>query len=160
LVRGKGKQYRHEAELFTKLAWEQTQQGVSVYSLAKSLGVTHGALLFRFVRYGYTTSESQSNLMSKLSDLNSRIDQTSSSLKSSMDNSKSEWIQSVSNAQKDLNSQTNNVDVMNSELKMLQADTLPQLDSNNENRIKISLSQILGENKIDLDGIIFEVVGF
>ena len=57
LVRGKGKKYRHEAELFTKLAWEQTQQGVSVYSLAKSLGVTHGALLFRFVRYGYLRPE-------------------------------------------------------------------------------------------------------
>ena len=66
LVRGKGKQYRHEAELFTKLAWEQTQQGVSVYSLAKSLGVTHGALLFRFVRYGYATSESQSKVFRPL----------------------------------------------------------------------------------------------
>jgi predicted transcriptional regulator len=66
LVRGKGKKYRHEAEQFTKLAWEQTQQGVSVYSLAKSLGVTHGALLFRFVRYGYTTSESQSKVFRQL----------------------------------------------------------------------------------------------
>jgi predicted DNA-binding protein YlxM (UPF0122 family) len=66
LVRGKGKKYRHEAELFTKLAWEQTQQGVSVYSLAKSLGVTHGALLFRFVRYGYATSDSQSKVFRQL----------------------------------------------------------------------------------------------
>lgn len=66
LVRGKGKKYRAEAEQFTKLAWEQTQQGVSVYSLAKSLGVTHSALLFRFVRYGYTTSTSQSKVFRKL----------------------------------------------------------------------------------------------
>jgi hypothetical protein len=66
LVRGKGKKYRQEAELFTKLAWEQTQQGVSVYSLAKSLGVTHSALLFRFVRYGYTTTESKSKVFRKL----------------------------------------------------------------------------------------------
>ena len=66
LVRGKGKKYRHEAELFTQLAWEQTQQGVSVYSLAKSLGVTHGALLFRFVRYGYATSNSQSKVFRQL----------------------------------------------------------------------------------------------
>jgi predicted transcriptional regulator len=66
LVRGKGKKYRHEAELFTQLAWEQTQQGVSVYSLAKSLGVTHGALLFRFVRYGYATSDSQSKVFRQL----------------------------------------------------------------------------------------------
>jgi len=66
LVRGKGKKYRYEAELFTKLAWEQTQQGVSVYSLAKSLGVTHGALLFRFVRYGYATSDSQSKVFRQL----------------------------------------------------------------------------------------------
>ena len=66
LVRGKGKKYRHEAELFTQLAWEQTQQGVSVYSLAKSLDLTHSALLFRFVRYGYTTTESQSKVFRKL----------------------------------------------------------------------------------------------
>jgi len=66
LVRGKGKKYRAEAEQFTKLAWEQTQKGVSVYSLAKSLGVTHGALLFRFVRYGYATSESQSKVFRPL----------------------------------------------------------------------------------------------
>jgi hypothetical protein len=33
-------------------------------------------------------------------------------------------------------------------------------NSQEEEEIKISLSQILGENKIDLDGIIFEVVGF
>ena len=66
LVRGKGKKYRYEAELFTQLAWEQTQQGVSVYSLAKSLGVTHGALLFRFVRYGYATSNSQSKVFRQL----------------------------------------------------------------------------------------------
>lgn len=60
LVRGKGKAYRAEAEQFTQLAWEQTQKGVSTYSLAKSLGITNGALLFRFVRYGYTTSEGKS----------------------------------------------------------------------------------------------------
>ena len=66
LVRGKGTKYRKEAEQFTKLAWEQTQSGVSVYSLAKSLGVTHGALLFRFVRYGYTTSTSQSKVFRQL----------------------------------------------------------------------------------------------
>lgn len=66
LVRGKGKKYRAEAEQFTKLAWEQTQKGVSVYSLAKSLGVTHSALLFRFVRYGYTTSTSQSKVFRQL----------------------------------------------------------------------------------------------
>ena len=53
LVRGKGQQFRDEAEEFTKLAWEQVQNGVSVYSLAKSLGITHGAIFFRFVRYGY-----------------------------------------------------------------------------------------------------------
>ena len=66
LVRGKSKAYRAEAEQFTKLAWEQTQQGVSVYSLAKSLGITHGALLFRFVRYGYTTTEGNSKVFRPL----------------------------------------------------------------------------------------------
>jgi hypothetical protein len=66
LVRGKSPKYRAEAEQFTKLAWEQTQQGISTYSLAKSLGVTHGALLFRFVRYGYMTTNGKSKVFRQL----------------------------------------------------------------------------------------------
>jgi transcriptional regulator with XRE-family HTH domain len=45
---------RTEAEEYTALLWEaHTQQGVSVYRLAKLLGITHGAIQFRFTRYGY-----------------------------------------------------------------------------------------------------------
>jgi transcriptional regulator with XRE-family HTH domain len=45
---------RAEAEEYTALLWEaHTQQGVSVYRLAKLLGITHGAIQFRFTRYGY-----------------------------------------------------------------------------------------------------------
>ena len=67
LVRGKSKKYREEAELFTKLAWEQKEKGVTTYALAKALGITHGALLFRFVRYGYKDTNGKSRVYRKLS---------------------------------------------------------------------------------------------
>ena len=59
-VRGKGQKHRAEADQFTRLAWEQVQQGISVYSLAKSIGITTAALQFRFVRYGYKVSNGKS----------------------------------------------------------------------------------------------------
>lgn len=66
LVRGNGKKHRAEADEFTRLAWEQVQQGISVYSLAKSLGLTTSALMFRFVRYGYATSNGKSKAYSPI----------------------------------------------------------------------------------------------
>jgi len=72
LVRSTSTNYREEAELFTKLAWEQVQKGVSCYSLAKSLGVTTSALESRFVRYGYKTSEGKSKVYKKISYLEKR----------------------------------------------------------------------------------------
>lgn len=53
-VRSNGKKYRAEAEEYTKLLnYAHTVEGVTLYRLAKRLGVTHGALRFRLVRYGY-----------------------------------------------------------------------------------------------------------
>ena len=53
-VRSNGKKYREEAEEYTKLLnHAHTIEGVTLYRLAKRLGVTHGALRFRLVRYGY-----------------------------------------------------------------------------------------------------------
>jgi predicted transcriptional regulator len=60
MVRGKGKSNREEAELYTKLIYELIESGVSGYRVAKELGVTHSALAFRLVRYGYTTSNGKS----------------------------------------------------------------------------------------------------
>jgi hypothetical protein len=55
-VRSNGKKYRAEAEEYTKLLnYAHTVEGVTLYRLAKRLGVTHGALRFRLVRYGYKT---------------------------------------------------------------------------------------------------------
>lgn len=65
-VRGKGQNHRAEADEFTRLAWEQVQQGISIYSLAKSLGVTTSALMFRFVRYGYKTTNGKSGAYAKI----------------------------------------------------------------------------------------------
>lgn len=53
-VRSNGKKYREEAEEYTKLLDHAHRvEGVTLYRLAKRLGVTHGALRFRLVRYGY-----------------------------------------------------------------------------------------------------------
>lgn len=55
-VRSNGKKYRNEAEEYTELLnHAHTVEGVTLYRLAKRLGVTHGALRFRLVRYGYKT---------------------------------------------------------------------------------------------------------
>lgn len=53
-VRSNGKKYREEAEEYTRLLHHAHEvEGVTLYRLAKRLGVTHGALRFRLVRYGY-----------------------------------------------------------------------------------------------------------
>lgn len=53
-VRSYGTQYRQEAEEYTWLInYAHTVEGVTLYRLAKRLGVTHGALRFRLARYGY-----------------------------------------------------------------------------------------------------------
>ena len=46
--------YRKEAEEYSALIWHlYSVDGVTLYRLAKRLGVTHGALRFRLVRCGY-----------------------------------------------------------------------------------------------------------
>lgn len=53
-VRANGTKYREEGEEYTRLVnHAHTVEGVTLYRLAKRLGVTHGALRFRLVRYGY-----------------------------------------------------------------------------------------------------------
>jgi len=53
-VRSNSPRYRAEAEEYTRLIFKaHTEEGVTLYRLAKRLGVTHGALRFRLVRYGY-----------------------------------------------------------------------------------------------------------
>lgn len=55
-------QGRAESEEYTALLWKaHTEEGVSVYRLGKLLGVTHGAIQFRFARYGYKDSPSGSS---------------------------------------------------------------------------------------------------
>jgi AraC-like DNA-binding protein len=55
-VRSNGKKFRAEAEEYTALLnHAHVVEGVTLYRLAKRLGVTHGALRFRLVRYGYKT---------------------------------------------------------------------------------------------------------
>ena len=56
LVRSHSPKYRAEAEEYAALVWKaHSEQKVTMYRLAKCLGVTHGALRFRLVRYGYMT---------------------------------------------------------------------------------------------------------
>jgi hypothetical protein len=53
-VRSFSPEFREEAEEYTALLnYAHTVEGVTLYRLAKRLGVTHGALRFRLARYGY-----------------------------------------------------------------------------------------------------------
>ena len=56
-VRSHSPKFRKEAEEYTALInYAHTVEGVSLYRLAKRLGVTHGSLRFRMARYGYLTN--------------------------------------------------------------------------------------------------------
>lgn len=57
--RHNSEEFRQAAEDYTALIWEvHNADGVTLYRLAKRLGVTHGALRFRLARYGYKLPES------------------------------------------------------------------------------------------------------
>ncbi len=57
--RHNSEEFREAAEQYTALVWEvHNTDGVTLYRLAKRLGVTHGALRFRLARYGYKEPES------------------------------------------------------------------------------------------------------
>lgn len=57
-VRSNSPRYRAEAEEYTYLLNQaHKEQGVTLYRLAKLLGVTTSAIAFRLVRYGYRTTE-------------------------------------------------------------------------------------------------------
>lgn len=57
--RHNSEEFRTAAEAYTALVWEvHSKDGVTLYRLAKRLGVTHGALRFRLARYGYKEPES------------------------------------------------------------------------------------------------------
>jgi len=73
-VRANVTRYREEAEEYTRLLnHEHVDRGVSVYRLAKELGVTHGALRFRLVRYGYKTTDSISKVYRPIREVNRAI---------------------------------------------------------------------------------------
>lgn len=58
-VRANSDANRAEAEEYTRLIWEtHNDDGVTLYRLAKHLGLSHGALRFRLARYGYKMPES------------------------------------------------------------------------------------------------------
>lgn len=53
-VRSSALRFREEAEEYTRLIHKSvTDDGVTLYRMAKRLGVTHSALRFRLIRYGY-----------------------------------------------------------------------------------------------------------
>lgn len=58
-VRANSTRYRAEAEEYVALLnSERTERGVSMWRLAKELGVTHAAIRSRLVRYGYLGTDS------------------------------------------------------------------------------------------------------
>ena len=68
-VRG-GTRFRSEAEEYTRLINDENTRGVSLYRLAKELDVTHAALRFRLVRYGYKSSGSTAKVYQPILDKN------------------------------------------------------------------------------------------
>lgn len=70
-VRSNSPKYREEAEEYTKLlAKVHLEDNVTLYRMAKRLGVTHGALRFRLARYGYIESTGKSKSYIKVRDEN------------------------------------------------------------------------------------------
>lgn len=69
-VRSSGGAYRAEAEEYTRLLNDENVRGVSLYRLAKELDVTHAALRFRLVRYGYKSSTSTAKVYQTILDKN------------------------------------------------------------------------------------------
>lgn len=54
LVRSSSTRYRKEAEEYVQLIWKvHTEEGVSLYKIARCLGLTPAAIRFRMVRYGF-----------------------------------------------------------------------------------------------------------
>lgn len=70
-VRSNSPKYRAEGEEYTALlAREHLERGVSLLRLSKELGVTHSALRFRLVRYGYKTATSEHRVYTPISERN------------------------------------------------------------------------------------------
>jgi hypothetical protein len=61
-VRSNSPKFRAEAEEYTRLLDHAHRvEGVTLYRLAKRLGVTHGAIRFRLARYGYKLPKNASS---------------------------------------------------------------------------------------------------
>jgi len=72
-VRSNSAKFREEAEIYTALLFDAYKnQGVSLYRLAKLLGVTHGAIRFRLARYGYVETSGGSSKVYTLVKLENR----------------------------------------------------------------------------------------
>lgn len=69
-VRANSPRYREEAEEYTRLIYFEHGRGVSIYHLAQLLGVTHGALRYRLVRYGYKHTDAKSKVYKRILDKN------------------------------------------------------------------------------------------
>jgi predicted transcriptional regulator len=72
LVRSSSPRYRKEAEEYAELIWKvHTEEGVSLYKIARCLDLTPAAVRFRMVRYGYISSKfGKSKSYQKIQDKN------------------------------------------------------------------------------------------
>jgi transcriptional regulator with XRE-family HTH domain len=70
-VRSNSPRGREAAEEYTMLLnYAHVVEGVPIYRIAKRLGVTHGAIRFRLVRYGYLSTNGKSRAYKKIIDKN------------------------------------------------------------------------------------------
>ena len=74
LVRSNSPNYRKEAEEFSALLNQVINvEGVPASHVAKLLGITHGAIQFRLVRYGYSSSKGKSRAYQSIHSANRAI---------------------------------------------------------------------------------------
>jgi hypothetical protein len=74
LVRSNSPNYRKEAEEFSGLLNQVINvEGVPASHVAKLLGVTHGAIMFRLVRYGYASTNGKSKAYQTIHSANRAI---------------------------------------------------------------------------------------
>ena len=74
LVRSKSPNYRKEAEEFSSLLNQVINvEGVPASHVAKLIGITHGAIQFRLVRYGYSSTSGKSKAYQTIHSANRAI---------------------------------------------------------------------------------------
>jgi hypothetical protein len=89
-----------------------------------------------------STSNSQSSVMGRLAELNSRIAQNQDSIVQRHAGDRANWVKAMTASQSSLNDNAQSLSGMQTLIRSLQSGSLPALDNENEDRIGSALSQL------------------